>query len=481
MSVFRYCGQAVSTGQSIGQLSLDLVNGPNDPFGWGKLEIGSITNFSLPCDLVFDNTNRPFIEAADQGFYSATENIQAMGYVTDSNGIVVINFVNGWSFPPGVSAIADYTNTPVTTFANNVGTILKKGFYNIVTLRPVGTDRQNPYANVAYGGIQICIVGTCVTGTPTPVPTATLIPTPTPTATPVPTPTPTPFPTVTPGPTPIASNPVPAPLIPNGAQFTLSYSENSKGWPSFYSYNPDYMVGMNNYFYTFSGANLYRHNTNELRNNFYDVQYNSTLTSVINELPITTKIFQTINLQSDEPWTVTLNTDLQNDGFISNEWFELKEGSWYAAVKNTTASPTVISNFASRSINGIGRADSFSGLPSTRQFDFISNPGFSIGSILSIGDFLYYNNEITNTPMLAGQVIQININLVQNINNIVIDASINGATGPDVANPYVIGVKNNTAESYGLLGHFCRFVLENTGPSPTELFAVQAELMKSYP
>jgi len=279
----------------------------------------------------------------------------------------------------------------------------------------------------------------------------------------------------------IPNNPTPTPLEPEGVQHTLSYSEGVEGWPSFYSYNPDYMIGMNNFFYSYSGGNLYRHNTNELRNNFYGQQFNSTVTSVINELPLVSKIFKTINLQSDEPWSVSLNTDLQNDGFISNEWFELKEGSWYAAAKNTTQSPTVISNFASRAINGIGRADSFSGLPSTRQFQFISNPSFSIGSILSIGDFLYYNNETANTPELAGRVTQININLQQNINNIVIDASINGATVPTVSNPYVMGVKNNTAESYGLLGHFCRFVLENTGPSPTELFAVQAEIMKSYP
>ena len=35
--------------------------------------------------------------------------------------------------------------------------------------------------------------------------------------------------------------------------FTLSYSYTTQGWPSFYSYEPDYMVGMNNYFYSFSG------------------------------------------------------------------------------------------------------------------------------------------------------------------------------------------------------------------------------------
>ena len=78
------------------------------------------------------------------------------------------------------------------------------------------------------------------------------------------------------------------------------------------------MIGMNNYFYSFNGGNLWRHNTNELRNNFYGQQFNSEITSVINELPLASKLFKTINLQSDEPWNVTLKTDLNGDGFISN-------------------------------------------------------------------------------------------------------------------------------------------------------------------
>ena len=463
-NVVQFCGQTVYGSQSSSEVFIA---------GGVTYKIANRTNVTLTKDLDLSAFNRPYAKAT---WVSGPAYVRVMGFIQDSNGIEVFRF-----YPETQSPIADVTNPEVTYYSQTVSGQIAAGSYDIVTFE---LDTDN---NQAFGRGQICIQGiegnppTPTPGVPTPPPTATLIPTPLPSPTPVPTPTPTPFPTATPAPTPIATNPVAAPIIPLGPQYTLTYSENSKGWPSFYSYNPDYMVGMNNFFYTFSEGNLYRHNTNPLRNNFYGVQYNSTVTSVINELPIVSKIFKTINLQSDEPWTVTLNTDLQNDGFISNEWFELKEGSWYAAVKNTTQSPTVISNFASRAINGIGRADSFSGLPSTRQFDFISNPSFSIGSILSIGDFLYYNSEITNTPMLAGQVTQININLQQNINNIVIDASIAGATGPDVANPYVIGVKNNTAESYGLLGHFCRFIIENTGPSPTELFAVQAEIMKSYP
>ena len=29
---------------------------------------------------------------------------------------------------------------------------------------------------------------------------------------------------------------------------TLSYSQSTEGWPSFYSFNPEYMIGMNNFF-----------------------------------------------------------------------------------------------------------------------------------------------------------------------------------------------------------------------------------------
>ena len=36
--------------------------------------------------------------------------------------------------------------------------------------------------------------------------------------------------------------------------YTISYSEEAKGWPSFYSFLPDFMIGMNSYFYTFKNG-----------------------------------------------------------------------------------------------------------------------------------------------------------------------------------------------------------------------------------
>ena len=66
---------------------------------------------------------------------------------------------------------------------------------------------------------------------------------------------------------------------------TLTYSPDVKGWPSFYSYIPEWMAGMNNYFYSFKGGNLYRHNTNEVRNQYYGVNYSSQMTSIFNDNP----------------------------------------------------------------------------------------------------------------------------------------------------------------------------------------------------
>ena len=93
--------------------------------------------------------------------------------------------------------------------------------------------------------------------------------------------------------------------------YTLTYADSVQGFPSFYSFSPDWMIGMNNYFYTFKGGNLYRHNVNPVRNNFYGIQYNTTIKSVFNQSPLENKIFKTINLESDDTWETTLETDLE--------------------------------------------------------------------------------------------------------------------------------------------------------------------------
>lgn len=103
------------------------------------------------------------------------------------------------------------------------------------------------------------------------------------------------------------------------AVYTLSYDPGVQGWPSFYSFEPDWMIGMNNYFYTFKGGNLYRHNVNAVRNNFYGVQYTSKMTSIFNQDSLSNKIFKTLNLEGDDSWSANLQTDIHATGSIHRQ------------------------------------------------------------------------------------------------------------------------------------------------------------------
>jgi hypothetical protein len=267
------------------------------------------------------------------------------------------------------------------------------------------------------------------------------------------------------------------------ATYTLTYSESVEGWPSFYSFYPDWMIGMNNYFYTFKGGNLYRHNVNELRNNFYGVQYSSSLTSVINDAPLENKLFKTINIEGNGPWGATLSTDLQDNGFIQQGWFEKKEQSWYAFVRNSGSVPASISEYFLRSVNGIGRSTTITGTGSSVQVNFAITPNpIAIGGILSIGDYLYYSLPPSyNIPQLFGRVVNIQVNYPSNLNRVTVNTTIPFATIPPIQTPYIMYIKDSIAESHGVLGHYCVFNIQNGSTSKVELFAVESEVMKSYP
>lgn len=265
--------------------------------------------------------------------------------------------------------------------------------------------------------------------------------------------------------------------------YTLTHSEGVQGWPSFYSFEPDFMIGMNQYFYTFKGGNLWRHNVNPLRNNFYGVDYPSTITSVFNDLPLQPKVFKTINLEADDAWDAALITDIQTVGRIDVDWFEKKEQSWFAFIRSDgpVGADTNETQWEMRSLNGIAQSAAVGGAANAYEIDFALT--VNIGSIISVGDYLYYALPPYDTPVFAGVVTAVNVNLRNGINQIVIDSTaVAGATNPiPIADAYFLYIKNPIAESHGLLGHYCEFTLTLNTSLASELFAVETDLMKSFP
>ena len=242
------------------------------------------------------------------------------------------------------------------------------------------------------------------------------------------------------------------------------------------------MIGMNNYFYTFKGGDLYRHNVNETRNTFYEdwQTKNGTpsnaftptrMKSVFNNSPLENKLFKTIDLQGDSTWSGDFDTDIQESGFISANYFDKKEGVFFAFIRNNT-----VGQLALRSVNGIGQS---SQVVAGNVVRFATT--IEIGSIISIGDLLYFSLPPYTTPVLAGKVTAITVNLPAGTNQLTIDTTISGTTPIPIQNAFFLYIKNSVAESHGVLGHYCIFDLTNDNSVKIELFAVESDVMKSFP
>jgi hypothetical protein len=251
------------------------------------------------------------------------------------------------------------------------------------------------------------------------------------------------------------------------ANYTLTYSPGVEGWPSFYSYHPDFMIGMNQFFYTFKGGNLYRHNVNESRNTFYGAFTASMVKGIINQSPIEKKVFKTIALESNAAWAATLNTDLES-GFIEKSYFENKEATFFSFIRGVdSATP----NLSLRSTQGIGSSTSVN---ASTPASTVVNFSFEIDSMISVGDLVYESNTGLNQVFFCGPVIS------RTNNTITINCSGSGKTIP-TSGRYLIYVKNQIAESHGLRGDYLDYTITNNDTFAVELFAIRSDVFKSFP
>jgi hypothetical protein len=251
---------------------------------------------------------------------------------------------------------------------------------------------------------------------------------------------------------------------------TLTYSENVAGWVSFYSFIPEMMVGMNSYFYTFKNGELYRHNSNEDRNTFYGSFTPTSITSVFNPDVAIVKNFKTISIDGDDSWSCNVITDL-GTGSIDKDWFELKEGNWFAYIRrNDIGSPVISSNdLRMRSVQGVGTVSSVN---STNPAAVVLTFTFNIGTIISVGDTMYKNN--------AGTVVKVGDIVGTTGNTITINTTVAGGSIPS-ANDFMLYIKNSIAESYGASGYYMQFEITNDSQARTEIFSISSSIFKSYP
>lgn len=249
------------------------------------------------------------------------------------------------------------------------------------------------------------------------------------------------------------------------ASITVGYSVDDDGWKSFFSYHPDTGCYLNNSMYTFKYGELYKHDTNAIRNAFYwnyDSQeyykYPSKLTVVMNDDPLSVKDFRTVAIDGSQPWDTAVITDLAS-GIIEDSYYVLKEGKYYSYIRR---SPSTI-DFKATSTQGIGTLSAYNIGTQTMTFSF------NISVSISQGDKVY--SVVGSTLTLIGVIGSVS-------GKTIVLSSVSLAPS---AGQSIVVVKDSTAESYGARGYFMEVELQNSSTSEVEIFAISSEFSRSMP
>lgn len=109
---------------------------------------------------------------------------------------------------------------------------------------------------------------------------------------------------------------------------TLAFNEDADRWVTYYSYIPEFMNKFMNSFFTFENGRMWEHNVNEIRNNFYGVQYSSSVTFICNIEFRKNKLWFNLRLDSTGGWfSPDMETD-KTDQFPNGMKSRLKKGNF---------------------------------------------------------------------------------------------------------------------------------------------------------
>jgi len=102
---------------------------------------------------------------------------------------------------------------------------------------------------------------------------------------------------------------------------TISFDEQINGWTSFYSYIPELMTSCLGKYYTIKSSKIWEHYSSTSYNNFYGVNYDSSVTFVFNPQPTRVKTFKTINYEGSNGWEVTsMTSDITGKDLLGAAW-----------------------------------------------------------------------------------------------------------------------------------------------------------------
>ena len=266
--------------------------------------------------------------------------------------------------------------------------------------------------------------------------------------------------------------------------YTITYSPGipqDGGWPSFYGYFPEMMIGMNSDFFSFKNGNLNIHNTTENgRARFYSEEFNDGDTGIVvfttpyietvfNERPIEADVYKALRVSGSSPdISAALNTDMHSGDVLA---FEKKENSYYSFIRMPIEDTETDMRFA----QGVGVCNANT-VANSVQFDLSE-----INSMITIGDRLLSAGPLNNSIANAGPTFIGTITAITSTTTTTTITTTGGATAS--ANDFIYAVPNplESDESHGLTGHYMITRVNLNSSGLIEVYAVETDKMKSYP
>ena len=241
---------------------------------------------------------------------------------------------------------------------------------------------------------------------------------------------------------------------------TIAYSTKNEFWLTFYSFRGDLYEHLHNRFFSFRLGQMYRHNVNETRNNFYGVQYSSTLNMISRANPSDVKVYDAMSLEGNSSWSAVVSNTEQTTGTMASTEFEEREGMYYRQIeKDATANST---NNTSHKVV-LGQVASVSG--STVTFTSkISNLPFGIGDTL-------FKLESSSETSLS-----VTLSSVSGRKEITASGTVSNLSAGDT----VMAVSTASINGDKMRDYHAQVALTNTATTPVELFAVNM-VYKSSP
>lgn len=247
-------------------------------------------------------------------------------------------------------------------------------------------------------------------------------------------------------------------LVPDASPLTLAFQEQV-GFTSFYEFEPERMIGLNNTLFSIKDGQVWIHDTNATRNNFYGAQRSAYVQTVFNDAPQDVKTWKSINLETDVIWDVTLVTNF-GTGTIADTELVLEELEYYAYIRQNET--TGIASYAVGSaVGGIGAIDSLTSTVITMTTE--------LPRAMSIGDSIWLDNGNDTTTSIGA------ITAIDRTAKTITMASTTGL----IATDFIMYAKQTRVEGAAMKGYYMTVGLTSSDSGDNELFAVKTEAVRS--